>query len=256
MIAAILSLALLGAPVASSADATGYYTPQEAQALFAQGNEAFGQDDYAKAREDFERLLAHGFGGPDVHYNLGTVDLAQGDLGHAVLELERARREGGASADVEANLALARSRQLDKVIGAQADDSVAAAVAEQTSTRTVGSVFLVSWALGFAALIALRFRIRGRRPILGLGVAACFTVAVGSGAFLAFQAYVSQNHVEAVIVEKTVPARELPNETAKVTFEVHAGLKVLLGDEAEGYVRIRLPNGLEGWAPKAGLERI
>lgn len=256
MIAALLSLTLLAAPVDASAEGSGYYTPQEAQALFAQGNEAFGQDQYAKAREDFERLLAHGFGGPDVHYNLGTVELAQGDLGHAVLDLERAKREGGATADVEANLALARSRQLDKVIGAQADDSFAATVAEQTPTRAVGWVFLASWALGFLLLIALRLRPRGRRGLLGMLAAVSFSAAVVSGAFLGFQAYVRENHVEAVIVDKTVPARELPNETAKVTFEVHAGLEVLVGDEAEGYVRIRLPNGLEGWAPKAGLERI
>lgn len=257
MIAHLLTLMLLASATASaSTQEPAYYTPQEAQALFAQGNQAFAQDDYPGARDAFERLLAHGFGGADVHYNLGTVALAQEDLGHAVLELERARREGGAAPDVDANLSLARSKQLDKVIGAQAEDSVAVNVAEQTSTRAVGFTFLAFWILAFAALIGLRFRPRGRRQGLALLSAAGFLLATASGALLAFQAYVAQDQVRAVILDKTLPAHELPSDAAKVTFEVHAGLEVRLGPQVDGFVRIHLPNGLEGWAPQTGLERI
>lgn len=249
MIAPLLSLALLAAP------APAYYTPKEAQALFAEGNQAFAQDDYPKARAAFERLLAHGYGGADVHYNLGTVELAQADLGHAVLNLLRARREGGAAPDVEANLALARSKQLDKVIGAQLEDSVVVNVAQQTPTRAVGFTFLGAWLLAFAALLARRFA-GGRRLWLTLTCAAAFAVAAVSGAFLGFQAYLARARVEAVVVEKTLPAHELPDEDAKVAFEVHAGLEVRLGQTVGGFVRIRLPNGLEGWAPRDGLEAL
>jgi tetratricopeptide (TPR) repeat protein len=262
MITALLSLALLAAPPPVTTPQTNeeaaesYYTPAEAQALFEQGNQAFAKEDYAQAQDAFTRLLAHGFGGPDVHYNLGTVALAQGDLGHAVLELERARREGGSAADLDGNLALARSKQLDKVIGVQAEDSVAVIVAEQTPTRPVGFVLLGSWALAFAALIALRFRPRGRRQLLALVSAAGFAIAVVSGAFLAFQAYVARDRVVAVVVDKTAPAHELPDPNAKVTFEVHAGLEVRLGEAVDDYVHIRLPNGLEGWALRESLEPI
>jgi len=262
MITALLSLALLSAPPPGTpspvpdSTAASYYTPAEAHALFDQGNQAFAKEDYAQAQDAFTRLLAHGFGGPDVHYNLGTVALANGDLGHAVLEFERARREGGSAADLDGNLALARSKQLDKVIGAQAEDSVAVIVAEQTHTRPVGFVLLGSWALAFAALIGLRFRRPGRRQLLAVVSIAGFAVALVSGAFLAFQAYVAQDRVVAVVVDKTAPAHELPEANAKVTFEVHAGLEVRLGEAVDDYVHIRLPNGLEGWALRASLEPI
>ena len=61
---------------------------------------------------------------------------------------------------------------------------------------------------------------------------------------------------EAVVVAPTLRARELPKDEAKVSFEVHPGLKVRLMEETGRYVRIRLPNGLEGWAEREGVSEI
>ena len=76
----ILSLAL-GALLAQAA----YYSPQEAQALFSQANDAYSKEDYAAAVAGYEKLLDHGYGGADVLYNLGTAHLARGDVGSSVL---------------------------------------------------------------------------------------------------------------------------------------------------------------------------
>jgi tetratricopeptide (TPR) repeat protein len=252
MIAGLLTLALLAAPAQSS----GYYTDQEAHALFEQGNQAFAKEDYEAARADFEKLLAHGFGGADVHYNLGTVALAQGDLGQAVLHLERAKREGGATGDVLANLALARSRQLDKVVGAQPEGSVSTAIAQQTPTTWVGAIFLFAWGLGFLLLIARRFLSGRSRAWSAVLAGAAGVLALISGSFLAYQAHVLHDEIDAVVLDKTVAAHELPDDASKVAFEVHAGLEVRVGDEEAGFVRIQLPNGLVGWAPKSAVEQI
>jgi tetratricopeptide (TPR) repeat protein len=96
--------------------AQNYYTPQEAQEIFSRAGEAYYREDYPAAKQEYLKLLSHGFGGSDVLYNLGTTCLNQGDLGEAVLYLERARRLGGSTPDIEANLAVARSRQLDQVV--------------------------------------------------------------------------------------------------------------------------------------------
>ena len=65
------------------------YSPGEAQAIFAEGVEAYGRDDAPGAEAAFRKLLEHGMGGADVEYNLGTVELAQGKLGEAVLAVPR-----------------------------------------------------------------------------------------------------------------------------------------------------------------------
>ena len=130
MIATLLTAAVLS---------QGFYSPQEAQAVFAQAGEAFYKEppDYEQAKQGYLKLLEHGFDGPDVLFNLGTTCLAQGDLGHAVLYLERAHRLSR-DGDIEANLQLARSRQGDQVIGGTA---LEAPFVERFAESTDGSLF-------------------------------------------------------------------------------------------------------------------
>lgn len=234
----------------------GYYSPEEARALFEQANEAYLREDYAAAQEGYEKLLARGHGGPDVLYNLGTTHLARGDLGQAVLALERARRAGASGPDLEGNLALARARQIDKVEGAAAGEPFLERVVRATPGNSVAWAFLGLWAVGFGLLVGRRLLPRGRRVwalVAGLGL---LVLALPVGALVAAHAYVGATVREAVVLAPTLRAREFPREEAKVSFEVHPGLKVRVMEEAGRYVRIRLPNGLEGWAEREGVAEI
>ena len=73
---------------------------------------------------------------------------------------------------------------------------------------------------------------------------------------LAAHVYARQNMIDAVVTAATLPARELPQDNAKVSFEIHAGLKVRLMEQVGNFVKIRLPNGLEGWAQRSGVVEI
>ncbi|WNG34641.1 SH3 domain-containing protein [Archangium violaceum] len=233
-----------------------YYSPEEAQTLFQQANESFLKQDYATAREGYEKLLSHGFGGPDIHYNLGTTYLAQGDLGRAVLAFERSRKAGGEGPDLDANLTLARARQLDKVVGNAPEEPFLQRVVDATSGNLVAWLFLGTWVAAFAFLILFRLLRPGRRAWALVVGSVLLVASVPSGALLAAHVWVHETVHEAVVVAPTLRAREFPKEEAKVAFEVHPGLKVRVMEETGRYVRIRLPNGLEGWAEREGVAEI
>jgi tetratricopeptide (TPR) repeat protein len=247
MIAAVLAALVLGQT---------YYTPAEAHALFGQAQEAYEREDYAGAREAYLKLLERGYGGPDVLFNLGTTCLAKGDLGEAVLYLERARRASPRSADIEANLAVARSKQLDQVVGAQLEEPFIERLVLATSERISSWTFLTTWAAGFAFLFLFRFLRPGRRTWAALLGSALLLIAIPSGLLVAVHAYTLQTVQEGVVLEKTLKARESPRDAGKVSFELHAGLKVRLLEQSGKYVKIRLPNGLEGWTEREGLAEI
>lgn len=234
----------------------GYYTPEEAQALFTQANAAYAREDYEAARAGYEKLLSHELGGPDVLYNLGTTYLAQGDVGRAVLALERAKRQGGQSPDLEANLALARAKQVDKVVGPAAETPFLVRVVEATDGGMVAWGFLGAWGLGLGMLLVFRLLRPGRRTWAAVVAAFSLLMAVPIGALLAAHVYVGETVHEAVVLAPRLVARELPGDEAKVLFEVHAGLKVRLLEETGRFVRIRLPNGLEGWTDREGVAEI
>lgn len=247
---------MIGTVLVAALLAQGYYTPDEARTLFNQGNEAYYREDYAAAKEAYQKLLDHGYGGSDVLFNLGTTYLAQGDLGEAVLYLERAHRLTPGSEDIEANLAAARSRQLDQVVGAQAEEPFLQRVVNATSGTTVAWMFLVSWTAGLLLLLVFRFLPAGKRAWAAVLAAACLVLALPSGVLLAGHAWAERTRDEAVVLAKTIKARELPKDSAKVSFELHAGLKVRVLEEDGHFVHIRLPNGLEGWTERDGLARI
>jgi hypothetical protein len=235
--------------------AQGYYTPREAQEIFNRAGEAYYREDYPAAKQEYLKLLSHGFGGADVLYNLGTTCLNQGDLGDAVLYLERARRFGGSTSDIEANLAVARSRQLDQVVGGS-DEVFVERVANAVRERSVSFAFLIAWSVGFLVLLLARY-LPGRRQVVGRALAALLILmGVISGSLLLVHASVRAAYNDAVVIAKSLPAREFPGEIGKVSFEIHAGLKVRVLEASGRYVKIRLPNGLEGWAARESISSI
>lgn len=224
----------------------GHYTREEAQALFAEANEASYQGDFGTAQDKYERLLAGGYGGPDVLFNLGTTELAAGHLGPGVLHLERARRMARDD-DIEANLAVARKRQVDQVVGEDNAVPFTTRLADALDEPLASSAFLVAWWLAFGLWVLVWRWKTGPRLALGLAAGVTLLAAVGLGGVVAIHAYVRREIVEAIVVTPSSKVLEFPGDSAKTTFEVHAGLKVRVLETSGRFVRIRLPNALEGW---------
>ena len=226
----------------------------DAQLLFQQGLQAYGRGDVAGAEEAFRTLVEQGHDGPDVLYNLGTTALAQGKIGEAIHALEQARRAGGGS-DVEANLTIARARQLDQLVGSQAEEPFVERVSAATSPALAGGLFAGLWAVGFLLLAARLVLHRWRGGLLG-GAAAALVLAVPAGAVLAAHLYSQEAVQEGVVLARTLPVHEVPEPRSKVSFELHPGVKLRMLDRSGDFVRVRLPNGLEGWTDPAGVSPL
>jgi SH3-like domain-containing protein len=61
---------------------------------------------------------------------------------------------------------------------------------------------------------------------------------------------------EGVILPDEVTVKDGPSPGASTAFQLHAGLKVRLVEHDQEWVRVRLPNGLEGWMRDAELGRL
>ena len=234
----------------------GWYTEEEAQAIFREANEAHLQGDFEAAAAGYRKLLEHGAGGADVHYNLGTTALEMGSLGEAVLHLELARRDGGEDPDVVGNLALARSRQLDALVGDGQPAPFLERLAHATPVPDIGVSFLILWVLGFLLLCARRFSPLRLRTALMVGAVVSLVVAVPLGLLTANRSWVDANVQDAVVMAKVTQVREFPSEKGAVAFEIHEGLEVRMLAREGGYVRIRLANGREGWTRREDVAPV
>lgn len=233
--------------------AQSWYSPQEAQALFVQANDAYYAQNYDQAITGYTQLLEKGGGGPDVLFNLGTAYLAKGDLGHAVLYLERARKLSRAD-DIESNLTAARARQIDQVVGAGSGEPFIERLVGSTDESWFG------WALVGALWAAFGAWLWARRPGSGavpiLAVLAAVLIAVVAGAGFGIHAYVARTVRDAVVITETLKVKEAPADNAKSGFEVHSGLKVRITDESGKFAKVRLANGLDGWVEKEAVAEL
>ena len=226
----------------------------DAELLFQQGLQAYGRGDVGGAEAAFRTLVEQGHDGADVLYNLGTTALAQGKIGEAVYALEQARRAGGGS-DVEANLTIARGRQLDQLVGVSSDEPFVERVAAATSPALAGGLFAGLWALGFL-LLAVRLVMRQWRGWLLGGAASALVLSIPAGAVLGAHLYSHEAVQEGVVLARTLPVHEVPEPRSKVSFELHPGVKLRMLDRSGDFVRVRLPNGLEGWTDPAGVSPL
>ena len=81
----------------------------------AQGDSAYMRNDYASAIQIYENPLKKGEAA-EVYYNLGNSYYKADDIARAILNYERALLLEPGNADIRANLEIARSKTIDKVI--------------------------------------------------------------------------------------------------------------------------------------------
>src|SRR5690606_32841071 len=149
-----------------------------------------------------------------------------------------------------------RAQQKDKVEGSVVEEDFLTRVVKATRGEMVGRVLLRSWVAGFGLQLLFRFLKPGRRSWALLLAVLALTVALRDSALLSAHVWAARTVREAVVLPKAMEVREFPKEGAKASFQIHEGLKVRVLEEAGRYVRIRLPNGLEGWTEREGVTEI
>ena len=224
---------------------------------FERASEAYHRGDFAEAVAGYERVIALGVGEPDLYYNLGSAYLRLGRVGHAIWGYERALGLAPDHEDAAWNLGVARKQVLrrDKLEGGAVEPFwIRAVTAIRLPTLMVS--FLVVYLGLFAALLARRWAGGVGRAGLGAAAALLFSLSVVLGVFLAGRDYHDDHVKRGIVLPDEVSVAEGPEESARVAFRIHGGLKVRLMDREDEWVRVRLLNGLEGWVRDREVGRL
>ena len=223
-------------------------TPDEAARLFTLGQQLYAEGDHAGAVAAFEGALATGWTSAAVHYNLGTACLATGDLGCAVLHLERAHRLRPGDETIRHNLRLAHDRS-------GGEPSL------RTPMQPVLRVFGLTGLLGLsgafylAAMGLLGAWFWTKRPGLRRALLVLVPLAVLLLVLSAF-AWRESRTPEAVILAREAPVRAAPTPEARERATLRAGHVVRLMAQQGEWTEIRLADGTRGWLPNRAVEAI
>jgi tetratricopeptide (TPR) repeat protein len=262
-----LFFALLGAGPATAQVspsiglATAQVSPSAgAEALFADANAAFLSGDLSRATALYEALLAEGVASPEVETNLGAALQRQGKRGAAALHFERALFLAPSDDDARADLLEIRKANVDRLEG-ESDDGGAEVLTRLSGPLLGNASAFALLALWMLAWIALGLRLY-RPDLLRLAPLGSISAALFAAAAVAalVAAGAAAGHRlglrRAVVIATSAPAREGPDPRSASPFEVHEATPVRVDDRQNGFVRIRLANGLTGWVAQSAVELV
>ena len=232
---------------------------QSADTLMEKANNVYNQGLYDSSINLYNQVLNQNVESAELYYNMGNAWFKKGEIPHAILFYEKAKKLKPNDDDIEYNLGVANSMIVDKI------ESVPKLFFQEWwnyfynlfGANLWAVILLILWAL-FVLFVGV-FLLSGSRRSkkLGFFLGIFFLLITIASYGLASQKYHhSISHNEAIIFTPTLTVKSSPTITAVDLFVIHEGTKVKVLDKVDGWVKIKISNGSVGWVTEKSLEEI
>ena len=217
-----------------------------------QAEEALKSGAPKAAQRHYLNLLEQGYDNAELNYNYGTLALQAGDLGVALYHLERAKSFMPFDDNISANLNRARKARTDAEVGALREkpwwENLTRALPWNLGLSFWGALLALTWILVLWSFAApqRRFRFVGRL-ILGGSLGGLLSTAL-----LAYRV-VLEEQTYASVLTADAEGKKAPSQASETSFITHAGAYGQIIEAQDGFLRLRLHNGLEAWFDESGL---
>ena len=232
-------------------------TAREAARHYNEAGELYQTGDFREALLLYEQLIDQGIEHPDLYFNASNAAYRSGNLGQAILYLERSLKLDPSDEDALANRAFLNSLKQDQETFE--DNPVLAFVEHLYETITIDRVIYAS-ALTFAGALFLfsgaLFLHRWKRLVLVISGGGFLLLFLGStGIALHKQNRQATSH-NAIILAAEAQTYSGPGTENVSIFTVHEGTKVAVERREGEWCLIRLKSGAGGWIQIGTLEEI
>jgi hypothetical protein len=236
-----------------------YSSADNPSEIYRKANEAYMNHSYEEAAELYEQAVKAGFISPEVYYNMGNAYYKSGNIAKSVLSFERAKKLDPSDPDIQYNLSVAYQATIDKI------EPVPLVFYERWWQNFVhgGSVNRRAfWFVGFlwtTLLLVAGYLFLKRvylRKLMFFAALTTLTCALFTG-YLTYLQYRHLNHNRgAIIFSDSAYVKSSPDESSSNLFMLHAGTRIEVVDELQGWKKIRIANGSEGWIVQDAIELI
>ena len=219
---------------------------------FEQANAAYNEGNYESALEFYNNIVAAEQESAPLFFNMGNTYYKMGTYPMAIYYYEKALKLDPSNADIKTNLEIANLAIADK-IDPIPQSFIAKGwnnVKNMFSSDSWATVSIICFALLLVALfLFLRAHRMGLRKVgFFVGILALL-VFIFSFIFSMEKRNDAETHSQAIVITPTVTVKSSPNASSVDLFVLHEGTKVALLDEADGWNKVRIANGSEGWLP-------
>ncbi len=223
-----------------------------ANALYAQGK-------YEEAAKAYLQLINSGHSSAALYYNLGNAEYKLGETPLALLYYEKAHKLAPADEDINANIRFVNLKTTDKIdetpeffISKWWHEFILSFSVNGLTWASIIFVFLASVLLGIY-FFSNSVLIKKASFYSSMGLLFIGLINLG---IAASQVKYFDGHKQAIIFTSTVNVKGGPLDKATTLFVLHEGTKVNVLDTVNGWLRVKLANGNEGWMKVSDVKEI
>ena len=227
--------------------------------LLKKGNDQYAKGQYKEAIVTYQKIVDDGHMSALVYFNLGNAYFKDNDVSSALLYYEKAHKLSPGDEDINFNIQFANQKTTDKV-EATPEFFITRwwhSFILRFSLTTLAVLSIVLIITGFALLVVYRFTnsvgikkasFYAALLIIFLGLGSMFTADRQQQYF--------DGHHGAIIFSNSVNVKSGPTPSSKNLFLIHDGTKVDVLDNNNGWMKIKLANGSEGWINASDAKEI
>ncbi len=232
---------------------------QNIETLMKTGNEAYQNNKYSEAIDNYQKIIKQGYISSELFYNLGNAYFKNNKLGKAILYYEKALKLSPLDEDAAYNLKIAKARTVDKIkeipqLFIVRWWNILLSVFNTSGWQIIVLVFyfLLLASIGVYFLIK-NINIQRIAFILGFFNLIAFAISV----ILLISSYTRETSNNYGILQKSVASVKIsPDSQSNDAFVIHEGSKFLIEDKVNNWVKIKLADGKVGWLPENTFETI
>ena len=224
-----------------------------------QGDSAYRAGNYAQAISLYEGVIAEGVTSADLHYNLAGAYYRTGQMGHAILNYERALRLAPSMSDARENLEIANSHTADritplpKIFLAAWYDALLTHISPSSWRLVVVILFAIVCA---AAVVIVLARTIGWRKGAFATLVAAGLLLILAVIFLFASSARFNAHSQAIVLQPSITVKSSPELQSVDKLILHEGTKVTISEALADWYKVTLADGTTGWCQTSDIERI
>ncbi len=232
---------------------------QQRDSLFNIANHEYKQGNYSSAAMIYEDIIASGIHAPEIFYNLGNCYFRLQHFAEAILWYERALRGDPRNESIRYNLTLVNTLIKDDM--PPYEELFFITWWKGLTSQLPTSSWIVLHILLFVVCLILTaiFLIVRKAKLKQLGFRGAVFFLVLSLVCLASgvqRDYDTRLKKEAIIMTETVTVKSGPGTGSTSLGDFHAGTKLRILSENDGWFEIKTSDGHIGWLPGKDLELI
>ncbi len=226
---------------------------------FYQGVTFFTAGSYKEALQVWTEIYNTGYRSADLEYNIANAYFKMNNIPLAILFYERAYLLKPADENINYNLQVARTLNVDRFQEIPELFFIRwyNFTALFMSTNSWARISIISFIICLLFLSLYIYSARHRHKVIGFWLAIFFMVlSLSSFSFASRNRSLVYNSHKAIITMPQISGKSSPDKSGTDLFILHEGTKVTVDDKVGDWYEIRLSDGNKGWIPVNSIALI